>query len=161
MRRRTKARELALQFLYQFDLRGESVRDDFAEFLDASSKDEEVNEFARRLVAGTIEMRPEIDVTLTKVARNWDLRRMAAIDRNILRMAIYELLHCTDIPPKVSINEAIDLGKKFSTQNSGAFINGILDRIKNEYVQRAKVPASDVARPAPVAAGLASEAASG
>ena len=86
---------------------------------------------------------------LSKVARNWDLRRMATIDRNVLRMAIFELLYCEDIPPKVSINEAIELGKKFSTANSGAFINGILDRVKNEFTSMGCPRTS--ARPAPPA----------
>jgi transcription antitermination factor NusB len=156
MRRRTKAREIALQFLYQLDLRGDAVLEDLREFLDGASRDQEVQEFAVRLIDGTRTLRPEIDVTLAKVARNWDLRRMATIDRNILRMAIFELLHCEDIPPKVSINEAIDLGKKFSTANSGAFINGILDRVKNEFVRRAPLeddtPSCGKRSPAPEAA---------
>ncbi|MCA8971663.1 MAG: transcription antitermination factor NusB [Planctomycetes bacterium] len=135
MRRRTKAREIALQFLYQLDLRGESVLGDLGEFLGESTKDPEVQEFSLRLVTGTKDLRPELDVTLAKVARNWDLRRMATIDRNVLRMAIFELLYCEDIPPKVSINEAIELGKKYSTVNSGAFINGILDRVKTEFLK--------------------------
>lgn len=139
MRRRTKAREVALQFLYQLDLRGESVLEDLPEFLETATKDKEVQEFALRLINGTNERLPELDSTLGKVARNWDLRRMATLDRNVLRMAIYELLYCDDIPPKVSINEAIDLGKKFSTANSGAFVNGILDRVKNEFVRPPKV----------------------
>ena len=139
MRRRTKARELAIQFLYQLDLRGEEVMEDLPAFLESTTKDREVMEFALRLVIGTKELRPEIDETLTKVARNWKLRRMATLDRNILRMAIFELLYCDDIPPKVSINEAIDLGKKFSTANSGAFINGILDRVKDEFVNKDKI----------------------
>lgn len=136
MRRRTKAREVALQFLYQLDLRGEGIVDDLSEFLKTATKDKEVQEFGLRLINGTKDLRPELDMTLGKVARNWDLRRMATIDRNILRMAIFELLYCDDIPPKVSINEAIDLGKKYSTANSGAFINGILDRVKNEYIRK-------------------------
>ena len=139
MRRRTRARELAIQFLYQLDLRGEEVMEDLPAFLESTTKDREVMEFALRLVIGTKELRPEIDETLTKVARNWKLRRMATLDRNILRMAIFELLYCDDIPPKVSINEAIDLGKKFSTANSGAFINGILDRVKDEFVNKDKI----------------------
>ena len=106
--------------------------EDFGEFLRSSSKDPQVHEFALRLVSGTKDLRPELDVTLARVARNWDLRRMATIDRNLLRMAIFELLYCDDIPPKVSINEAIELGKKYSTANSGAFVNGILDRVKSE-----------------------------
>lgn len=138
MRRRTKAREIALQFLYQLDLRGEAVLADLGEFLRDATKDREVQEFSLRLVTGTKELRPELDVTLGKVARNWDLRRMATIDRNVLRMAIFELLYCEDIPPKVSINEAIELGKKFSTANSGAFVNGILDRVKSEYLKPRK-----------------------
>ena len=138
MRRRTKAREVALQFLYQLDLRGECVVEDLSEFLQGSTKDRDVQEFSLRLITGTKDLRPELDEMLTKVARNWDLRRMATIDRNVLRMAIFELLYCDDIPPKVSINEAIDLGKKFSTVNSGAFINGILDRVKNEFVRKAR-----------------------
>lgn len=135
MRRRTKARELALQFLYQLDLRGEVVLEDLSEFLSSATKDREVQDFARRLVTGTKDCCSELDVTLAKVARNWDLRRMATIDRNVLRMAIYELLYCEDIPPKVSINEAIELGKKYSTANSGAFVNGILDRVKSEFLK--------------------------
>ena len=135
MRRRTRARELAIQFLYQLDLRGEEVMEDLPAFLESTTKDREVMEFALRLVIGTKELRPEID----EVARNWKLRRMATLDRNILRMAIFELLYCDDIPPKVSINEAIDLGKKFSTANSGAFINGILDRVKDEFVNKDKI----------------------
>ncbi len=135
MRRRTKARELALQFLYQLDLRGESVIEDLGDFLGISSKDRQCQEFALRLITGTKDLRPEIDEILTKVARNWDLKRMATIDRNILRMALFEILYCEDIPPKVSINEAIELGKRFSTANSGSFINGILDRVKNEFIK--------------------------
>jgi N utilization substance protein B len=79
------------------------------------------------------------------VTKNWDLRRMATVDRNVLRMAVYELAHCDDVPPKVAINEAIELGKKFSTANSGGFVNGILDRIRIdlERERAAAPPASD------------------
>jgi transcription antitermination factor NusB len=141
MRRRTRAREISVQFLYQLDLRSDEVMDVLAAFLDEESKDREVKEFALRLVTGTTDVRAEIDDKLRAVARNWDLDRMAAIDRNILRMAIFELLYCDDIPPKVTINEAIELGKKYSTANSGAFINGILDRVKNEMVTTVAVSA--------------------
>ncbi len=132
MRRRTKAREIALQFLYQLDLRGEAAMDNLAEHLGFATKDRDVQEFSLRLISGTKDLRPEVDEMLQMVAKNWDLRRMACLDRNILRMAIFEILYCSDIPPNVSINEAIDMGKKFSTANSGAFINGILDRVKVE-----------------------------
>ncbi len=132
-RRRTRAREVALQFLYQHDLRGEETIEDLPEFLDRECPDKEVESFATRLVHGTLRQRDGADRHLREVTRNWDLDRMAVVDRNVLRMAIFELLHCPDIPPKVSINEAIELGKKFSTANSGAFINGILDRVRINF----------------------------
>jgi transcription antitermination factor NusB len=130
MRRRTRAREIAIQFLYQLDMRGDEVLESLDEFLRAEAKDEETKQFAMRLVLGTHRGVAEADRMLRAVTRNWDLKRMAVIDRNILRMAIYELTECPDIPPKVTINEAIELGKKYSTANSGAFINGILDRLR-------------------------------
>jgi transcription antitermination factor NusB len=131
-RRRTKARELALQFLYQLDLRGADAFEDLDAFLDRGGTPDEVRDFARELVRGSHEHRAEIDAHIQRVAEHWDLSRMAVIDRNILRIAIYELAHRPDVPPKVAINEAIELGKKYSTKNSGAFINGILDRVRSE-----------------------------
>jgi len=130
MRRRTHAREIAVQFLYQVDVRGDEAMDSLDSFLDEATEDAETRGFARRLITGAHGVKPESDELLRAVTRNWDLKRMAAIDRNILRMALFELVHCADIPPKVAINEAIDLGKKYSTANSGAFINGILDRVR-------------------------------
>jgi len=94
------------------------------------STDREILGFATRLAEGTLQHRDEIDRKLQTVTRNWDLRRMAIVDRNVLRMAVYELMFCGDVPPKVAINEAIEIGKKFSTANSGGFVNGILDRIR-------------------------------
>ena len=131
MKKRTRARELALQFLYQLDLLGPVVLPDLSEFLRQEEKDGQTCRFARRLVEGTHEHRPAIDAEIQSVAQNWQISRMAVIDRNVLRLATYELLFCTDIPPKVAINEAIELGKRYSTANSGAFINGILDKIKS------------------------------
>jgi transcription antitermination factor NusB len=145
MRRRTRARETALQFLYQLDQRGESVLDELSAHLDEREKghgpDPDGRAFAQRLVIGTWRVRAAIDETLKHVARNWELKRMAVVDRNVLRMATFELLHCPDIPPKVTINEAIELGKKFSTANSGGFVNGILDRIRIDLVD-CEVPAA-------------------
>jgi transcription antitermination factor NusB len=159
MRRRTRGRELALQFLYQLDLRGDEALAGLGDFLDESDlhveddgapaeagpRDKEVLAFARRLVEGTHQSRAEIDAILSSVTRNWDLSRMAAVDRNILRMAIFELLHCHDVPPKVTINEAIELGKKYSTANSRAFINGILDRVRIDHVVVRKAASKDAA----------------
>ena len=173
IRRRTRAREIAVQVLFQFDLRGQQTTGDQnaademggsvaqlcrAElFADADGEqmeqpdklgatDRELVEFAARLVEGTITHRESIDQRLQSVTRNWDLKRMAVVDRNVLRMAVYELLHCADVPPKVAINEAIEIGKKFSTANSGGFVNGILDRIRidieQERKQQRKPPAS-------------------
>jgi transcription antitermination factor NusB len=115
------------------DVRGDEVLGDAASFFEREVPgDRDLHAFARRLLEGTLEARPRIDAIITDAAQNWDLRRMALVDRNILRMAVYEMLLADDIPAKVSINEAIELGKRFSTRQSGSFINGILDRIRRE-----------------------------
>ena len=146
IRRRTRAREIAMQILFQFDLRGADYAEQVGKSLAQLCADEcegeaDVLEFATRLVEGTLANRDAIDGKLQSVTRNWDLRRMATVDRNVLRMAVYELMHCTDVPPKVVINEAIDLGKKFSTANSGGFVNGILDRIRIDLEKERKAAA--------------------
>ncbi len=145
MRKRTRAREVALQLLTLVDTRGdESLRDiddtlgmlykldRNGEIRTQKNIDEDMLQFARKLVEGSREMRADIDKIIGNAAQNWHLSRMAILDRNILRMAVNEMLHVDDIPAKVSINEAIELGKRYSTQHSGAFINGILDRIRRE-----------------------------
>ena len=131
MKKRTRARELALQYLYQVDLVGADVPEGAEAFLREEERDAETRKFALRLLTGTVAHRDEIDAVIQQVAQNWEISRMAVVDRNVLRIAAYELLHCEDIPPKVAINEAIEIGKRYSTQNSGAFINGILDKIMN------------------------------
>ena len=141
MRKRTQGRELALQLLYQLDLRGDDVLKEVDDYLDSQSGgDAEVRGFARELIHGYLERRVEIDRRIEEVARNWQLRRMAAIDRNILRLGTYELLYRTDIPPLVAINEAIEMAKKFSTKNSGPFVNGILDNIRVKTKPGARPP---------------------
>ncbi len=130
MRKRTHARELALQVIYQLDLRGTEVLDQVDELLKEQSQDKEVLDFARELVMGTWEHRKPIDEKIEGVAKNWEMKRMAVIDRNVLRVATYELLFRDDIPALVTINEAIDIAKKFSTPKSGKFVNGILDNIR-------------------------------
>ncbi|HEX5137155.1 MAG TPA: transcription antitermination factor NusB [Planctomycetota bacterium] len=133
MRKRTRGRELALQLLYMVDARGDEALLGVDEFLREEAPDEtEAHEFARELLSGTLDHQEEIDKAISAAAQNWNLRRMALVDRNILRMAVFEMLFAKDIPAKVSINEAIEMGKRFSTQQSGAFINGILDRIRRE-----------------------------
>jgi len=132
VKKRSRGRELALRLLYQMDLRGPELADEAPAFLAAEEDDRETRAFAQRLVGGVREHWGELDETIRDVAQNWDIGRMAVIDRNVLRLATFELLFCRDIPPKVAINEAIELGKRYSTANSGAFINGILDRIKSQ-----------------------------
>ena len=135
---RRQARELALQFLYQFDSLKESSDDseDVEELLSSFwdrneiSVDKETQEFSSVLVRGSCSNTNTIDQVINKHSEHWRLKRMSTIDRNILRIAIYELLYLSNIPPAVTINEAVELGKRFGTKESGAFINGILDKIR-------------------------------
>lgn len=94
-----------------------------------NSADHETHAFADRLLTGTIENLTQIDASLGKFSAHWKLHRMAAVDRNVLRLATFELTHCPDIPVKVTLNEAIEIAKKFGSEESGAFVNGILDQI--------------------------------
>lgn len=130
MRKRTKARQIALQFLYQLDLRNDDILEQKSIFIDDVDPCGEVKKYASDLIDGCYDSWPTIDKEISNVAKNWDISRMAVVDRTILRIAVYELLHRKDVPQKVVINEAINLGKRFSTEHSGAFINGILDNLK-------------------------------
>lgn len=141
MRRRSRAREIALQVLYQLDLRGPEVLDEIDGILGESGEPPDVAAFARDLVTGTADRREETDRRISAVAEHWDIDRMAVVDRNVLRMAVFEMLAREDIPPKVTINEAIELGKKYSTEQSGAFINGILDRIRRILAEERRAAA--------------------
>lgn len=135
MRKKTLAREFALQALYQHDLRRGSVGfgpEEIEEFLRESTRDGQILAYARRLVFGAIEKRESIDERIAGAVHNWKLDRIAPVDRCVLRLAVFELLESPDVPPKVAIDEAIELAKKFSTEASGAFVNGILDRIYRE-----------------------------
>lgn len=104
-----------------------------------TAEDAATREFADPLIRGTLEHRDEADAIIKKLAKNWELHRIAAVDRNILRLAIYEMLHREDIPPVVSINEAVDIAKKFSTQDSGKFVNGILDKVKGGLMRPSRI----------------------
>jgi N utilization substance protein B len=130
MRNRTTGRELALKFLFMLDLRGPEVRAELAEFLAASQAPEEARQFAAELVNGYLEEADRIDAEVGEAAENWELKRMATVDRNILRISTYELTARPETPAKVVINEAIEIGKKFGSARSASFINGILDRIR-------------------------------
>ena len=143
MRKKTAGRVLAVQALYQLDLRGNAFQEVIDEFLEDSAKDEEIRALAAELVHGCVEKRDELDARIAGVAEHWDIARMAIVDRCILRVGTYELLHRPDVPPKVAIDEAIRLAKKFSTAASGAFVNGLLDRIMTARRDSAPPPEED------------------
>jgi len=136
LRKRRKSREFALQVLYQLDIGKRDTVKTLAQFQDHFSGNGERDDFMERLVLGVVEHRQEIDQYIKKYSENWRLDRMNIIDRAILRMATFELFYCVDIPPKVTLNEAIELGKRFGSEDSGSFINGILDRIQSEAVHK-------------------------
>ena len=142
---RRKSRESALQVLYQLNITNQDVTTALARFQEHFSSNEEVDDFLNRLVLGVLENLPQLDRLLEQYSENWRLDRINMIDLNILRMALFELLYCEEIPPKVTINEAIDLGKRYGSEESGSFINGILDRVQHEVVKKPiepKCPAS-------------------
>jgi N utilization substance protein B len=132
MARRSRAREVALQALYQRDQNRSLAPDDGVAFLGRRLFDPELFELAQTLYIGTLEHLKEIDTRITRVAENWSVERMAVVDRNILRLGIYELYHGPETPFKVVLDEAIELAKRYGTEESPAFVNGILDRIVNE-----------------------------
>lgn len=164
MGNRREARERAVQFLFQHDLNPpddlEAALEEFwqsqraaaiqaekgkadwgepQELPPPSSDEAAMRLFADPLIRGVLEHRVEIDRVIERHVRNWSLDRMAAVDRNVLRLAAHEMLHREDIPPVVSINEAVDIAKKFSTHDSGKFVNGILDKIKSELMRPARI----------------------
>jgi N utilization substance protein B len=130
MRKRTKGRECALKVLYAIDVTGDDARKCVDVFWqNHEEKDAEMKVFADSLVLGVVKNRELIDKIITTHTTNWQLKRMAVIDRNVIRSAVYELLFMEDIPPKVAINEAIDIAKKYGDKDSGKFVNGVLDKI--------------------------------
>ncbi|MDR3459973.1 MAG: transcription antitermination factor NusB [Verrucomicrobiae bacterium] len=164
MGKRREARERAVQFLFQHDLNppsdlaaeleqfwnsqrtaaieeeksGMATWGEKVELPPPTAEEAETRLFAEPLIKGVLLHRDAIDEQIKKHAKNWDFHRIAAVDRNIMRLAIFEMLHREDIPPVVSINEAVDIAKKFSTQDSGKFVNGILDKIKGELMRPAR-----------------------
>jgi N utilization substance protein B len=164
MGKRREARERAVQFLFQHDLnppedlnralkefwqtqraaaiageKGPATWGQPVELPPPTAEEAEMRLFADPLIRGVIEHRDGIDEKIKGHAKNWDLHRIAIVDRNVMRLAIYEMLYREDIPPIVSINEAVDIAKKFSTQDSGKFVNGILDKIRSELMRPARI----------------------
>lgn len=135
MRKRSQSREFALQILYQIDITRDTIEqvwDGFWFACDEKDIEAAVKDFTRDLVKGVGDNLAAIDLKISTYAKNWELERMAVVDRNILRLAAYEILFRSDIPPKVSINEAVELAKKYSDVQAGKFVNGILDKIKSD-----------------------------
>jgi N utilization substance protein B len=127
---RRKARELAMQALFFMDMQKEFSQESFGRFCANFAPKPEVRPFFLRLVNGVLGCKDELDQLVERFSENWSLGRMSCVDRNVMRIAVFELACCRDIPAKVSINEAVDIGKKFGTEESGAFINGIVDSIR-------------------------------
>ena len=127
---RRRARELAMQALFYMDSRNNSSQESVERFCQNFSPSPKLMPFFIKLVEGVLKTRPEIDALIEQYSKNWKINRMSLVDRNVMRIAIYELIYCADIPAKVSINEAVDIGKKFGTEESGAFVNGIIDSIR-------------------------------
>lgn len=136
MRKRTKARECALKILYQMEMTKDSCDDSIRIFWEGEPQPEEaVKEFANQLIRGVNGNIKEIDKAISEYATNWQINRMAVVDRNILRIATFEMFYIDDIPPKVSINEAIDIAKKYGDTDSSKFVNGILDKISKTKIK--------------------------
>jgi N utilization substance protein B len=132
---RRKAREVALQVLFQIDVSQVDVDEAVELFWSNFEAPENVREFSTHLIKGTHSQLIEIDELIKSCSENWSLDRMSKVDKNILRLAVFELVYCDDIPPKVTLNEAIDLGKYYGSENSGSFINGILDALYTKLLQ--------------------------
>ncbi|MEM6958257.1 MAG: transcription antitermination factor NusB [Myxococcota bacterium] len=129
---RRRGREAALQMLYQVDLSGCSASQAIATFWPTLGAGRDGEEFANELVRGVVEHLDAIDDRIRSVSHHWRLERMARVDRNVLRLATHEILHREDVPPRVTLNEAVELAKRFGSEGSGRFVNGILDRIASE-----------------------------
>jgi transcription antitermination protein NusB len=149
MQGRRKAREVALQVLYSLNFVNLDVEKALELFWGNFVAPMTAKEFAATLVSGTWGHKEELDKLIAECSDNWSLSRMSKVDISILRMALFEFLYCDDIPPKVSINEAVDLGKTFGSENSGSFINGILDALNLKINKNhAAKPVHSTARPA-------------
>jgi transcription antitermination protein NusB len=135
---RREARECALQMLYEYDV-GKHSRDEILRtFWQMNENPEKVRDFANQLFDGTVQRLKEIDKVIQQHTKNWRLSRMAAVDRNVLRLAVFEFLSGGKTPETVVINEALEIAKKFSTQESAQFVNGILDSIKTEIIEKGR-----------------------
>ena len=133
MSTRHESREMALQILYCMDVLEDASEDLYEGISRLLAPKQKVSAFCGRLVRGVMGNRPALDLIIEKYSSNWRIHRMSGVDRNLLRLAVYEMLYCDDIPAKVSINEAIEIGKKFGTEETGPFVNGVLDAVRQHH----------------------------
>jgi N utilization substance protein B len=136
---RRRARELAMQALFYMDANQSASPQMLERFCENFTPPQKARPFFMKLVNGVLKAKPQIDTLIERFSKNWSMQRMSCVDRNVMRVAVFEMLFCPDIPPKVSINEAIEVGKKFGTEDSGAFINGIVDSIRIA-IEKGEVP---------------------
>ena len=125
-----------MQALFYMDMRNDVSVEMLEYFCGNFCPSKKIQPFFLKLVTGVMGAKDELDALLERFSENWGINRMSGVDRNVMRIAAFELIYCDDIPPKVSINEAVDVGKKFGTEESGAFINGILDSIRSDLEQK-------------------------
>lgn len=142
---RREGREAAVQYLYLCDLNGECDLLSYYKFRGLSPS---ARKFCDTLVKGARENQAAIDDVIRQNTQNYELNRISAVDRNVLRIAVFEMLHCPETPPVVSINEGIEIAKKYSTEESGRFVNGVLDKIRSTLPRPARTPRPS-ADPAP------------
>jgi len=138
MSSRRRSRELAMQILFQMDINGNHSNEAVELFCKHFEVSKKARPFFLQLMEGVRTYKEKIDSLIEASSENWKISRMSGMDRNIMRIAVYEMLYCDDIPTKVSINEAIDIGKKYGTEQSPAFINGVLDSINLELARTQK-----------------------
>jgi transcription antitermination factor NusB len=131
MGKRRRARELAIQVLFHMEYNPGDPGESFERVCESFGPPKEIRPYSREVVVGVWENRTDLDRLISRSSKHWRVERMSRVDINILRIAIYEVLYMRDVPPKVSIDEAVELGKRYGTEESGAFINGILDHIYN------------------------------
>ena len=137
---RRQTREWIIQFLFQQDFNPEPIPQALSYFWEDKSPVERERLFAEQMIRGVIEHQRALDDTLSNYAKNWSSDRLAAVDRTVMRLALYEMLHCDETPPVVAINEAVHFAKDLSSLQSGRFVNGVLDRIRKELDRPARTP---------------------
>ena len=140
MGKRRRARELAIQVLFHLDFNVDDPNKVFDLICENFNSQRSIRPFSRQLVLGVCEKMKELDGLIRKASKNWKLERMPRLDKCILRLATFEILFIEDVPPKVSIDEAVEIGKKFGSNDSGSFINGVLDNIYNTLVKKGATP---------------------